>query len=177
MKKLFFIVPLILALSMLFTACGGNENYEIKACTLTTFTAEDMDGNIIDESVFEGTKVTMVNLWGTYCSPCKEEVPALNELFTEYENSDFQIIGIPVDRNHDSAADAREVIAELGATYKNIKISNSIKSFVESAPTLPYTIFVNAEGCQIGEAYSGAKTKKEWKKIIDGMIKFVNSNS
>ena len=169
-------MPLLLAVTMLFGACGGNESYEIKACTLTTFTAEDMNGNIINESVFNDTKVTMVNVWGTYCSPCKEEVPSLNELFTEYSRSEFSIIGIPVDRNHDSAADAREVIAELGATYTNVKISSSLKSFVDSAPTLPYTIFINSEGCQIGEAYSGAKTKKEWKKIIDGMLKFLDSN-
>lgn len=179
MKKLFFLAPLLIAVAFVFSACGDAPvNYEIKACTLSTFTAEDLDGNIIDESVYGNSKITMINVWGTYCNPCKEEVPALNALCAQYADADFQIIGIPIDRSHTSAADAKEVIAELGGvSYMNIKVSPTVKPLVDSVPTLPYTIFLNSEGYQIGDAYTGAKSQKEWKSIIDGMLKFVNSQS
>lgn len=178
MKKLFFI-PLILSVLLIFSACGSKEeSYELKECALTSFTAEDLDGNIIDESVFAESKVTMINIWGTYCEPCKEEIPALNELCSEYPDSDFQIIGIPVDTSHGSAVEARAFLASIGGvSYKNIKVSNSVKPLVDSVKAVPYTIFVNSDGYQIGGAYIGSKSKKEWKNTIDSVLNFVNSNS
>ena len=175
MKKLFFLFPALLSVTMLLCACGESKSYDLKACALTTFTAEDFDGNVISEAVFEDSKVTMINVWATYCEPCKEEIPALSELCSEYEEGDFRIIGIPLDLNQSSTVDARKLIADFGATYTNIKISNSVKPLVNNIASVPYTIFINSEGLQIGGAYVGAKSKKDWKTVIDNILEFVNT--
>ena len=178
MKKL-LLIPLILSIVLIFASCGSKEeSYEIKEKVFTDFAAEDLDGNIIDESVFAESKVTLINIWGTFCEPCKEELPAFNELCKEYADEDFRIIGIPIDGNRGSAADARAFLAEIGGVdYRNIKVSKSVKPFVDSVTSVPYTVFVNSEGRQIGRAYVGSKSKKEWKKVIDGILGFVNSQS
>lgn len=179
-KRIFCIITFIALLITAFslTACDdkddNSDNLTVADCVFTSFTAEDFDGNIIDETVFTGYKVTMINVWGTYCPPCKTELPELAELNAGYSNSGFQIIGIPVDANHQTAADAKELIEETGANYRHIRISSSIKSFISEIKGVPYTIFVNEEGKQIGSAVSGAKSKADWKTLIDKMLEFVS---
>ena len=176
MKKFLILIPVLLSL-LLFSACGGGgESYEIKDKVFSSFAAKDLDGNILDESVFSESKVTMINVWATYCEPCKDEIPALNEICQEYNSADFQIIGIPIDGNRGSSKDARGYLAALGGvSYKNIEVSSSVKPLIDGIGSIPYTIFLNSDGYQIGGAYMGSKSKKEWKKVIDGILNFVNS--
>lgn len=180
MKKriLSFITLLILMLAIFsFTACTDKpkKDYKISDSVFSSFTAEDYDGNIIDETVFIDYKITMINVWGTFCNPCKTEAPELAELNNENIGKGIQVIGIPVDTTRNSAADAKEIIDEVNADYRHLKVSASIKPFVSSAEHLPYTIFVNAEGKQIGDAYSGAKSKADWKILIDKLLEFINN--
>lgn len=174
MKKTVAIFgSLLLSLLMLICGCGERETYEIKECQLSSFTAETLDGKIINQSVYGNSKVTMINVWGTFCEPCKEEIPALNELDSEYPDADFQIIGIPINSSRKFDPDAVIFLRENGVAYTNIKVSNSVKPFLDSITSVPYTIFINAEGNQIGGAYAGSKTKKEWKKTIDAILEFL----
>lgn len=177
-KRIFSFLTLITLLISVFSlaSCDDDkEDYTIKDCVFSSFTAEDYDGNIINETVFTEYKVTMINVWGTFCKPCKTEAPELAEINGEYAEKGFQVIGIPVDVNRNSAADAREVIEEVNAAYRHLKVSDSIKQFVAAAEHLPYTVFVNEEGRQIGEGYSGAKSKAEWTKIIDRILEFTDN--
>ena len=60
----------------------------------TGFEAHDMEGNAVSSEIFAQSKITMVNVWATYCNPCLNEMPALGELAQAYDAGDFQIIGI-----------------------------------------------------------------------------------
>lgn len=176
MKKFLSAIMLIIASTLCLFGCvdGKAAKYEPRDSVFTSFTAEDFDGNIVDETIFASSKITMINVWGTFCEPCKTEAPELAELNSEYADKGFTVIGIPVDRSRETAADAKDVIAELGADYRHLKVSESIKLFVSSAAHLPYTIFVNKDGYQIGTPYSGAKSKSEWKEIIDEMLVYAS---
>ena len=56
------------------------------------FTGEDLEGNKVDsKELFAKAKVTMINVWGTFCSPCIMEMPDLGELSREYADKDFQV--------------------------------------------------------------------------------------
>ena len=63
-----------------------------------TFTAKDLDGNEVDQSVFANAKLTMMNIWATFCGPCINEMPELGELAAE-GGTDYQIIGVCADLN------------------------------------------------------------------------------
>lgn len=62
-----------------------------------TFEGTDLEGNTVSQDVFTQSKLTMVNVWATYCDPCLREMPGLAELAAEYDGSEFQIIGIVSD--------------------------------------------------------------------------------
>ena len=55
-----------------------------------------LDGTPVSIDDYQG-KVILVNLWATWCEPCREEMPALGELHSMFPRSDFEIIGVSID--------------------------------------------------------------------------------
>lgn len=139
------------------------------------FTAQDLDGNEVDESVFADYDLTMINLWGTFCGPCLQEMPDLGEIADEYKDKGFQIVGICTDAVGsdgtslpDVVSEAKEIAEETGADYLHILPTGEI--FTDLLPRVsgvPTTIFVDREGKQVGLADMGAKSKDGWLKVID----------
>lgn len=184
MKRKFFGFLTLIALSaavFTFTACGNktdnNDGLTVTDCVFSSFVAEDFDGNIVDETVFAEHKITLINVWATFCPPCIKEVPELAELNADYADKGFQVIGILVDENRSTPINAKQLAEDTGANYRQLKISGSVKTFIGGITAYPHTVFVNAEGRQIGSPYTGAKSKADWKKIIDEMIKFTDGTS
>ena len=56
----------------------------------------ELDGTPVSITDYQG-KVILVNLWATWCEPCREEMPALGELHSMFPRSDFEIIGVSID--------------------------------------------------------------------------------
>jgi thiol-disulfide isomerase/thioredoxin len=71
----------------------------------------DAQGQPITLAAFRG-KVTLVNLWATWCAPCVVEMPTLAKLQTQVANDDFVVVAVSVDRD-DTKAEAQTRLAEL----------------------------------------------------------------
>lgn len=171
------ILALAIALMLLMTACSGEAIPTEKGENVFgSFACTDMEGNALNEEIFSGHKLTMVNIWATFCGPCLQEMPDLAELQAEYD--DLQIVGIVVDaadRNgnilSDKKTEASSIIETTGADYLHLLPSKSLnKAYLSGVQSVPETIFVDENGDRIGESYYGAKSKSEWKKIIDAML-------
>lgn len=149
-----------------------------KTGVLSTFTSIDLEGNTVDATVFSGKKLTMVNIWATFCGPCLREMPELGELHQEYGDQGVQIIGIPVDTldrqgnlSEEMIALAQDIVSKTGADYLHILPSDSLnQAKLNQVTAVPETIFVNEDGEQVGESYLGARSKKDWAKIIDALL-------
>jgi len=82
------------------------------------FEATDLEGNAVSSDVFAQSKLTMLNVWATYCGPCLNEMPELDELATEYDGADFQLIGIISDvMEGEDQSQAKSLVQETGADY------------------------------------------------------------
>lgn len=135
---------------------GGKESSGV----FESFTAQDLDGNQVDETIFEDAELTMINVWGTFCTPCLEEMPDLAELNREYQEKGVQIIGICSDTiNADKELDeaqlekARELAEQTGADYPHIAMSGTlVDTLLPQVMAVPMTIFVDSEGTQVGTA-------------------------
>ncbi len=146
---------------------------------LITFETADLDGNQVTEALFSANKVTMINIWGTFCPPCIREMPDLGRLSADYKDNGFLIIGVVVDsmdqfgRVDDKIKeDARRIINKTKADYLHI-VPNAAMfyGFLRDVQVVPTTIFVDSDGNQIGEAVLGSRSYKDWKKIIDNLLK------
>ena len=142
------------------------------------FTAQDLDGNQVDQSIFADADLTMINVWGTFCTPCLDEMPDLGELSEEYKDKGMQIIGIcsdtvNADRELDEAQvkKAKELAEQTGADYLHLAMSGDlVDTLLPQVMAVPMTIFVDSEGKQVGSAYMGARDKDGWTEIIDEML-------
>ena len=129
------------------TIKGAHRAFEVTPIgTQLSFETTDLNGNAVSTAdLFAGHKVTMVNLWATWCTYCKNEMPELEELSKELAEKDCQIIGICWDVEDDNVQEAIRILEERGVTYTNIKATDEMKKTLLSIG-LPTTYFVDSEG-------------------------------
>ena len=129
------------------------------AGTTLSFELNDFSGKSVrSEDLFAGRKVTLVNLWASWCGPCAVEMPELEAIWQEYGAKGAGVIGICEDAYKEKAlADAKEVAAEGRVTYPMLACTKDLEAaFLESmGDTVPTSFFVNGEGVIIGELIIG----------------------
>lgn len=60
-----------------------------------------LSGSATKLAPYAGKKVTLLNLWATWCGPCREEIPALGELHEKYKSRGFAVVGVDIDESVD----------------------------------------------------------------------------
>ena len=177
MKRALSMMIAIFLLLPVLCGCEKAPAPEVGNPLMAEFTAKDIDGNIVSQQILSGHKLTMVNVWGTFCSPCIQEMPDLGELHTAF-GEDFQVVGIVIDAADQNlqpipteVAEAKEIIDATGADYLHFLPSLSlVKAFLSEVSSIPVTIFVDENGNQLGKAYIGAKSKAQWQTIITDLL-------
>ena len=174
MRKILSCVCVVIMMLCLLCGCGKEESSKPAQSNalLGSFTAQDLAGNTVDASVFSGSKLTMINIWGAFCSPCINEMPDLGALNREME--DVQVIGIVIDAADakanllpDKASAAQTIVAQTQADYLHLLPSpDLIRAYLYNVQAVPETIFVDAQGNQVGQSYLGARSKDQWQQII-----------
>lgn len=135
------------------------------------FETVTLDNEAVDQSIFEQADLTMVNIWATYCQPCISEMPDLGKLSDEYAEKGVQIIGIVSDVSSLPNLEAGAIVDYTGADYLHLLPSRSmITNYLSEVQVVPTTVFVNSKGEQVGDVYTGSKSKETWAEIIDSLL-------
>lgn len=150
--------------------------------SFSSFTATDLDGNQVDQSIFKDHKLTMINIWATFCGPCLREMPELGEINKEYADKGFQIVGIVIDTLDSSGSisqsqvdTAKEIVDKTGADYLHLLPSNDlIEAKLKDVSAVPETIFVDEDGNIVGKSFMGSKDKSSWIKVIDQYLEEID---
>lgn len=199
MKKIYNISLLVLTvLSALLIGCAGEngadtvdggkstENSSMQEDTekLTSenekessqiaFVGQDIDGNTVSSDVFSESKLTMVNVWATYCNPCLSEMPGLGELAGEYAPEEFRIIGIisdvPEDGDGELLSQAEALIEQTNANYTHLLLNKSVYSaLLTDVTAVPTTFFVDENGVVL-DTVVGAMEKAAWEEKVNGLL-------
>lgn len=110
------------------------------------------DGN--DTSINDwNDRVVLLNIWATWCGPCREEMPDLAKLQEEYGGENFEVLALNVDRN--GGDKPQEFLESIKATALSLYLDPKNKSFQELRSKglvfgLPTTIVLDAKGCVQG---------------------------
>ena len=140
------------------------------------FEGKDLDGNTVKSSdLFSGNAVTVVNFWFTTCGPCVGELGDLDALNKELSGKGGALIGInafTLDGNEAAISDAKDVLAQSGATYQNVYFDSGSEAgkFVESIYAYPTTYVVNRSGRIVGDPIVGAITSKAQAEALQAQI-------
>ena len=142
---------------------------------LVSFEASTLENETITSDIFAESKLTMLNVWATYCNPCLNEMPDLAEIAASYDSADFQMLGIISDvsvfSEDDAIATAKDLVAQTGATtYPHLLLNQSLyDTLVGAVDSVPTTFFVNQNGELLGYVI-GAKSKETWEDLIDELL-------
>lgn len=148
------------------------ENEEISMETV--FEGQDMEGNAVSADIFSESKLTMVNVWATYCNPCLREMPGLGELAEEYDSEQFQIIGIISDVQEGADQETMDLAAtlidETGADYRHLLLNKSLYyALLTDVTAVPTTFFVDENG-KILDTVVGSMDKSAWEEKINALL-------
>jgi thiol-disulfide isomerase/thioredoxin len=105
-------------------------------------------------SDWEG-RVVLVNLWATWCGPCREEMPELAELQQQLGSQDFEVVAISLDRQ--GAEVARPFLESVGAEALELYLDPSTDVLAAfRAVGLPASILIDRSGREVGRMFGPA---------------------
>lgn len=94
-------------------------------------------------------KVVLLNIWATWCVPCREEMPMLDKLQAELGGNDFDVVAVNIDRG--GGDKPAKFLAETGATHLQLYTDPSGKLFsVVKAVGMPTTLLIDRDGKEVG---------------------------
>ncbi len=119
-------------------------------------------------------KTLLINLWATWCAPCRAEMPALDALQQEKGSDSFEVVAINVDTG--DASKPQKFLEETGvknlALYREptLALFDSVKKR-GLALGLPVTMLVDGEGCLLGFMNGPAEwSSEDAKRLIDAAL-------
>lgn len=145
------------------------------AASSISFETTDLNGNVVKSAdLFKGHRLTMVNIWGTFCGPCIDEMPELEKLNYRLKQKDCAIVGIVCDvespEDSETIGAAKSLIDEIGVKYTNlIPWEDTFNLF--PAEYVPTSYFVDEKGQIVGEAAVGARSADSYEELIDELLK------
>jgi peroxiredoxin len=130
------------------------------------FTLKDTNGADVTLASFKG-KIVLLNFWATWCGPCRQEIPALVELQTQYA-PDLVVLGLSVD-------DTVEKLLPYAEEYKMnypVLIGNGREDVQDAFGPIwgiPITVFIGRDG-NIHKKHNGVATKEQFEEEIKALL-------
>jgi thiol-disulfide isomerase/thioredoxin len=137
-----------------------------KPLALPDFAFAAGDGGTTSLDNFRG-KIVLLNIWATWCVPCREEMPALDRLQTELGGKDLEVVAVNIDKGGPDKA--QKFLEETGATHLGLYTDPSGKLFASlKAVGMPTTLLIDREGKEIGRLVGPADWgSAEAKRLIE----------
>lgn len=160
-----------------------NDNPE--SSTKFNFDTEDIYGNkFVAKDELAKHEYTIVNVWGTFCGPCKREMPDLAKVYEEYKDR-LGFLGVVSDiapakegmsdaykQNRDDViALAKRIVEDKGTTYPNLVPTQEMNDkFLAAVTGYPTTFVLDKEGNIVGSPIIGAQSYEGFKELCEQYI-------
>lgn len=143
--------------SLLFGENSGEANNVGSTQALFAATFPDENGKAQALKQWQG-KTVVLNFWATWCPPCREEMPELSALNTEYQSKNVVVVGIAIDE----VGLIKEFTNETKISYPLLSAENEgmdlAASLGNNMGVLPYTVIIKADGT-VEKTYFGKISK------------------
>ena len=125
---------------------------------------QDASGNEVKLASFKGHTV-LLNLWATWCQPCREEMPALNRLQQALGSDKFEVVALSLDRKGYEAS--RKFLDDVKADAVKLYVDPTAKQGTALRIVgMPTTILINKDGMEIGRLAGPAEWDSEEAKQL-----------
>ncbi len=106
------------------------------------FALKSATGENLRLSEYRGD-VVMINFWATWCGPCRQEMPLLDELYARYQRVGFNLLGVNID---DDSRRAMNMVEELGVSFPVLFDARKEVSKLYEVDAMPVTVIVDRKG-------------------------------
>ena len=122
-----------------------NVDQSLRGKPAPNFTLVDLSGKKVTLADFKGHPLVL-NFWGTYCDPCKVEMPWLQQLSQKYATQGFDVVGVTYDAEVGKAKISKAT-QELGVTYPILLSNSKIEdAYLSNVEVLPVSFWVDRNG-------------------------------
>ena len=145
-----------------------------------TFETIDLEGNKITSDILAKYDVTMINIWATWCPPCRAELPEIGKLYEAFKDKGCNIIGITGDVSpdaQDALPTAKELISKADCNYTVVQYNDTLKPILDNLAAWPTTIFVDKKGniiaSSVNDIIIGSRDLAEFTEAMEKALKAV----
>lgn len=170
-RKRLFIRSIILAVlvaaigyTVYVTATGGSKKVVKEGDQAPNFVLTDLNGKKHQLSDYKGHGV-LLNFWGTWCPPCKKEMPALNEAYKVFEDKGVQVISINIAQ---SDFEVRDFVSSYGLDFPMTIDQTKSVMRAYNVDQLPATFLIDSKG-KIKRILTYGITEKEFKQYMESI--------
>ena len=130
------------------------------------FSGTTLDGEPIDQTIFEDYDLIIVNCWAEWCGPCVGELPEIERIHQEYPN--VLILGVLIGTNSVEAAKA--TLSDCGVTYPTLEPAGGLVELSMRSMYIPATYFFDKNGDEIRGEVVGGQNYDQWKEIVEDLL-------
>ena len=165
MKKGLRFSMVVVSVLILFLCFAS---FEVSAATkMPSFALESVrDGKVIESSSFKG-KVLLLTFFATWCPPCAQEVPVLNQLHEENKTSGFSVVGLSVDQQGPSVVS--KFMKKKDIQYPVLMAEAKTTSDFGGVYGIPVAFLVNKSG-NVVKKYTGYVQHKILEKDVKSLL-------
>ena len=140
-----FPAHVLVALSMALGMNGAFAPVSSHAAPAPTFKARDLSGRVIDVAQLRRQGPVLLDFWATWCKPCLEAIPELQDLHTRFGPRGLTVIGISVDGPRNQAR-IRPFVNRLGITYPIVLDDDERLRHLYQVVAMPTALLIDADG-------------------------------
>lgn len=163
MKKL-LLASLWLLVSL--QACAAES--EQKPAPAPDFKLQTTDGKTVQLKDLQG-QVVMINFWATWCGPCRKEMPALSQIYDDYKNAGFTLLGVNLDQE---ASEALAYLQKAPVSFPVLLDSKGQVADLYGNTAMPSSYFIDKQG-RLAEVHQGYRPgdEEQYRTIIKQLLK------
>ena len=135
---------------------------EIKGLDNTTFHLSDFQG-----------KVVVINIWASWCGPCRREVPEYDQVRKSYAGKNVEFIGLTGEDPRTAADKVKKFVREVNFGFRVGWVDrDTVRLLMDGKPAIPQTLVLDPEGRILSHwsGYSSGQSGNRLKQAIDGAL-------
>jgi len=153
-----FVSTTVLTQSSAASMKGAAPNFTLKSLTGKNLKLSEMTGNVV-----------LINFWASWCGPCREEMPLLNDLHKKYEPLGFTVLGVNVEED---AKNARGFLKNFPVDFPVLLDNKNQVSKKYNVIAMPTTVVLDRDG-NVRYLHQGYKPgdEEKYRKMVKKLVR------